>query len=353
MQADKTLRVAVEAVPDRMRRLRRVLVAFVIVVTAAAAGWFVWLPQHHPTLREGEQYGIDVSHHQGRINWSLTAAADVAFAYIKATEGATHVDTQFARNWNAAQRVGIRRGAYHFFTLCTTGQEQADNFLRAVPHDRDSLPPAVDLELAGNCAARPEATVVHDQLDDFLNRVEAAIGHKVVLYVGPEFDQRYQVTQRLDRPLWKLSLLRRPDMNEVTIWQVMGSAKIDGIPGRVDLNVANLDVLTARSAASVKGPPWGVDSTNNSQPLVIPAHVGPKAMVAEAPASRRHVFDTDSAVALSSRSLANRIALLWDPYLRTDSCQGCDPRSISTSGRDPGSPTSRRSATDSQFADFG
>jgi hypothetical protein len=125
-----------------------------------------------------------------------------------------------------------------------------------------------------------------------------------------------------------LSLLRRPDMNEVTIWQVMGSAKIDGIPGRVDLNVANLDVLTARSTASVKGPPWGVDSTNNSQPLVIPAHVGPKAMDAEAPASRRHVFDTDSAVALSSRSLANRIALLWDPYLRTDSCQGCDPRSF-------------------------
>ena len=56
--------------------------------------------------------GIDVSHHQGNINWSKVPSA---FAYLKATEGEQFVDHAFKTNWKGAQSKGILVGAYHFF----------------------------------------------------------------------------------------------------------------------------------------------------------------------------------------------------------------------------------------------
>src|SRR6478672_1526789 len=61
----------------------------------------------------------------------------------------------FARNLAGAQAAGLVVGAYHFFTFCRPGAEQAANFLKAVPRDRPMLPPAVDVEFVGNCEARP------------------------------------------------------------------------------------------------------------------------------------------------------------------------------------------------------
>ena len=72
--------------------------------------------------------GIDVSHHQGDIDWHIVKAAGVDFAFIKASEGGDYRDREFARNWEEAGRAGIARGAYHFFTFCTAGLDQAHNF---------------------------------------------------------------------------------------------------------------------------------------------------------------------------------------------------------------------------------
>ncbi len=44
--------------------------------------------------------GIDVSHHQGAIDWQAVASAGIDFAYAKATEGSQFVDGQFASNWS-------------------------------------------------------------------------------------------------------------------------------------------------------------------------------------------------------------------------------------------------------------
>ena len=56
--------------------------------------------------------GIDVSRYQLQINWSEVAQQDVHFAFVKATEGATHLDTLFHKNWQLIQAAKIRRGAY-------------------------------------------------------------------------------------------------------------------------------------------------------------------------------------------------------------------------------------------------
>src|SRR5262245_52983882 len=69
--------------------------------------------------------GIDVSAHQGEIDWSLVAKDDVAFAHIKATEADDFKDQRFIENWNNAKKTGIAVGAYHYFSLAYSGEVQA------------------------------------------------------------------------------------------------------------------------------------------------------------------------------------------------------------------------------------
>ena len=224
----------------RTRRRRWPFVAIggvVVVAGLAALWWWVFVPNWRPPLHDGERYGVDVSAHQGEIDWDRVAGDEIEFAYIKASEGGDFVDRRFETNWNGAHRVGLDRGAYHFFTLCTPGHEQAANFLETAPPTDDALPPAVDLELAGNCSDRPDPSEVADELDAFMDRVERAWDRELVLYVGDDWERRYPVRERLDRPLWHFRFLRRPNVDGWHIWQVHGFAHVEGVEGGVDLDV--------------------------------------------------------------------------------------------------------------------
>ena len=70
---------------------------------------------NYPDKKEFPIRGIDVSHHQGHIDWKKLAAQDVSFAYIKATEGEDFLDEDFKYNWSSAEDAGILPGAYHYF----------------------------------------------------------------------------------------------------------------------------------------------------------------------------------------------------------------------------------------------
>ncbi len=208
-----------------------------LLVSVSAWVWFGWLPNWRPALRLCERYGIDVSAHQGAIDWDRVAHDNISFAYIKATEGGDFVDARFAVNWAAARRAGVTVGAYHFFSLCTAGDVQARNFLATAPPDDGAMPPAVDLELAGNCDNRPDPGAVRHDLTSFLTIVEASWRENTVLYVGDDFAQRYPLGAEPGRPLWERRILRRPGGNDWTIWQVDGFAHIAGVSGRVDLDI--------------------------------------------------------------------------------------------------------------------
>jgi lysozyme len=232
------------AEPDHRQQLRRrrwlVISAGLVVFIAAIAmaWWFLWVPNWRPPLHDGERYGIDVSEHQGSIDWRRVADDNIDFAYVKATEGGDFVDERFAENWDGAAAAGVDRGAYHFFTLCTPATTQARNFLTVAPPIATALAPAVDLELTGNCGARPDAAAVAREVDEFVRLVESEWGRPVVLYIGDDFEARYPTRQRAARPLWHRRFLFRPDVDGWIIWQVHGHARVRGISGEVDLNIA-------------------------------------------------------------------------------------------------------------------
>ena len=99
--------------------------------------------------RDMAVHGVDVSRWQGQIDWQKLRSQGANFVYIKATDGGDHLDPMFRKNWNAAARAGLKRGAYHFFYWCRTAGEQADWFIRNVPKVAGALPPVIDVEWNG------------------------------------------------------------------------------------------------------------------------------------------------------------------------------------------------------------
>lgn len=190
-----------------------------------------------PLLEPGAE-GIDLSHHNGQVDWPRLSTANLSFVYLKATEGERHVDTQFQANWQGALRHHWQTGAYHFYLLCQDGPLQAANFIRQVEVRGDALPPAVDLEHAHNCAPHAGRAETLSDLREFLEALEAEYGAVPVIYTTPAFHAEWLAGEGFDRhPLWVRSLEGPPSLPHA-IWQYSMKGRAPGVTGPVDLNRA-------------------------------------------------------------------------------------------------------------------
>ena len=207
-----------------------------VFAAMAVAGGFFYFHTYSPDRNKYPVRGIDVSHHQGQIDWRRAAADDVAFAIIKATEGGDHVDRAFATNLREARAAGIAVGAYHFFTFCRPGADQARNFMSVVPRGEPLLPPVVDIEFGGNCPQRPSPEQLNAELAAFLGPVETAFGKQAIFYLTDEAADAYSASI-ITRQRWLRSLAIRPGENDWIYWQYHNMGRVDGIKGDVDLNV--------------------------------------------------------------------------------------------------------------------
>lgn len=180
--------------------------------------------------------GVDVSRHQGPLDWVALRKAGARFAYIKATEGADWADPAYRAHESAARAAGVVVGAYHFFTFCSDPEKQAAWFLTRLHLRPGDLPPAVDVESAGNCAAGADADKLPGDLAAFNRRVAAAIGVRPLLYTTQAFHLRYlRGTEGLS-PLWIRNTSTRPlAVGKWAIWQHR-VAPMPGAEGPIDQN---------------------------------------------------------------------------------------------------------------------
>lgn len=179
--------------------------------------------------------GIDLSHHNGLVDWNAFAEGDVDFIYLKATEGGDWKDPLFQQHWRSALRNGYYTGAYHFYLLCKPGQAQADNFIQSVGVRTDTLPPAVDLEYAENCVPVGDRALVLNELKIYLDAVEAEYGQRPVIYTTPDFYAGWVAGNFDDYPIWMRSLSGPPVIG-AAIWQYDMDGRLAGIEGPVDRN---------------------------------------------------------------------------------------------------------------------
>jgi lysozyme len=222
---------------------RRVLVGRVLaglgLLVVGAAGLWLFATSWAPARADYPVQGIDVSQRQGAIDWRKARADGVDFAYIRATHGARSRDGRFADNWQAAREAGVRRGAYHVYSLCHLANDQATRFIATVPREADALPAAIDLALTPDCTARPDRSIVLRELALFIQMVEAHGGKPAILYLTQEFDDAYQISGAIDRSLWlrRTGLAPSYGTHPWVLWQANPHRRVDGIDGPVDWNV--------------------------------------------------------------------------------------------------------------------
>lgn len=235
-------------------RRRRVLIGSAVVVCLALlVTALVYTGVVVPNRLFAAKYdvrGIDVSHHNGAIDWTRVAEQDVDFAWIKATEGSAHADSRFEASWTEARRAGIHTGAYHFMSFESPGADQAHNMIATVPRVAGTLAPVVDLEAYGRFKGNlPPAAEVRAILDPLLAGLEDHYGIAPVIYATRSAYRAYLADSYPDNPIWFRSVARPPvvpDGRDWTIWQYSSRDRLDGVgsddEAYVDMNVLSDDV---------------------------------------------------------------------------------------------------------------
>lgn len=188
--------------------------------------------------------GIDVSVHQGNLNWKLlrdVSSDDIKidFAFIKATEGRTRIDPFFKNNWSEAGKYEFIRGAYHFFLPNKSGKDQAELFLKTVNLEQGDLAAVCDIEITGGA----DQETINLNLAEWLDIVEKETGKKPILYSSKRFYETYLHAEFSDYPLW-IAHYNVPCLDLSTgckwqFWQHNDKGRVKGIKKALDFNVFN------------------------------------------------------------------------------------------------------------------
>lgn len=220
-------------------RLISILAGTVFCTIALLIFWLVVTGRGETTVPSGIDTfairGVDVSAHNGEIDFKSMACAGIDFVMIKATEGATHKDRAFVGNHQGATEAGLRTGAYHFFRFDTPGYMQALNLLHSIRGRRLDMPVAIDVEEWTNPTDRPTDAVVAE-IRAMASKLRKE-GYDVMIYTNKDGYNRFVKGRLEDYPLWLCSFTPIDDDVKWTIWQYSHRGMIDGVERMTDLNV--------------------------------------------------------------------------------------------------------------------
>lgn len=186
--------------------------------------------------------GIDVSQHQGNIDWS---AVKTDFAIIRAGYGKvkTQIDTQFERNYNGAKAAGIPVGAY-WYSYATSVEEailEAEAFLHTLEGKIFEYPVYLDIE--EKATLNLGCNKVSDIVTTFLNYMEKA-GYFAGLYMSASPLTQFTTQFVKNRyAIWVAHYgVSKPSYSgQYGMWQKSSTGRVSGINGNVDLDECYVD----------------------------------------------------------------------------------------------------------------
>lgn len=186
-------------------------------------------------------FGVDVSHYQGDINWEKVKNAGVSFAICKCTESTSYKDKTYDENKLEIKQRGIKFGAYHFARAGDVKKE-ADWFIKNVGSVNANDILVLDWEVnykdpVGWCK-------------EFLDRVEEKTGVIPFIYTNEARVKQFNFAKIATKnPLWVAKYGKnsgKPEKEPSTgawskysIWQYSSNGRVDGINGKVDVNKWN------------------------------------------------------------------------------------------------------------------
>jgi lysozyme len=207
--------------------------------------------------------GIDVSYHQGEIDWAQVAAAGKRFAFIRASAGTLTADSAYWTNRHGARAAGLAVGSYHFANPDWAPNDAANEatwFLRNAAISSGDLVPVLDFETANGLD--PASLTAWAQT--WLSQVTAATGVRPIIYTTPKFWATHMVnTDWFAKNGYSVVWIAhwtgssQPWVpagglgghgwggNGWSFWQHSSSGTVPGINGAVDLNRFNGSSLPA------------------------------------------------------------------------------------------------------------
>ena len=225
--------------PDYIKWLLLLGAAALVVAAIAYLGWRFILP--HSVNVDRYRYpiaGIDVSKHNGDIDFEKVRDDNYQFVFIKASEGKTYRDESFSNNYKKAREAGLAVGAYHFFRKNRTGQEQADNLLATIGDRTLDLPIVIDLEDDWGNGATVSRETALQRVIEMIGLLRDK-GFDVMVYTNLDGYEKYYKGLLGDCDLWLCSFTS-PDLLPHLphcIQQFSHEGSVDGVKGDVDLNV--------------------------------------------------------------------------------------------------------------------
>lgn len=224
-------------IPPRKDILTAIGFLALTIALGFACYWAWYQFMTTPPYVDEERYpirGIDVSAHNGRIDFHEVRRAGMEFVFIKASEGVDFKDKNFRTNYRKAQAAGLKTGAYHFFRFDKDGVEQAMNFMDVVQNRRLELGVAVDIEKQGNPDGVDPA-LVNQRLTDMVEYLYLR-GYQVLFYTNRDGYEQYMMEAFPGYPLWICSFSDHPIDADWTFWQFNHHGRVSGIKGDVDLD---------------------------------------------------------------------------------------------------------------------
>ena len=192
--------------------------------------------------------GVDVSEHQGYINWDAVAKDGISFAFVRVgnrglTTGKLSQDEYFEYNAKAADQAGLKVGAY-FFSQATTEEEaheEADFVIERLKGRNITYPVAYDHERLADTPGRADDLSPEQMTRNaaaFCARIQEA-GYTPMIYGSMKDLLRYNLPDLAHFNIWLAQYnVNAPTFNQYfSIWQYSNTGSVSGIDGNVDLNI--------------------------------------------------------------------------------------------------------------------
>lgn len=207
--------------------------------------------------------GIDVSRHNGDIDWAKVKADGVKFVMIRAGYGANNIDDKFVRNIKECNRLGIPCGVYWFSYAYTTemAKKEAQYCLKAVKPYKLEYPIAFDLEYDTVDYAAKQGVTITKQLATelvkaFCGEIEKA-EYFAVNYANPDYLKRYFDDSLMQKyglwlAAWNDYKYDEPPY-KCYMWQYSSKGTVKGISGSVDMNRGYVDFPKIIREAGLNG----------------------------------------------------------------------------------------------------
>lgn len=191
---------------------------------------------------DNKMIGFDVSHYQGVIDWglvdSVASKSALEFVFVRATMGVDGVDRAYKLNWKGAGANHFIRGAYHYYRPDENSVEQAENFIKTVKLAPGDLPPVLDIE---DLPKKQSVENLRLGLKRWIELVEEHYKVKPILYSGEHYYTNHLKKWFPDHVLWiaNYNFFVEEIKPEWHFWQFTEKGIVNGIEGKVDLNIYN------------------------------------------------------------------------------------------------------------------